>query len=192
MVGVRPVVRNETLKNRTVLRGLVLALAACALAAPLGCGSAYQATNDQELRNLEADEAARQKQAQQEAAERAAADSAAAAQDVKRYHAAVYFNVGSSMVYEDGYRELLWFIDKLKINPSAPVEIKGYADSSGFEGHNQLLSEQRADNVKRFLIQHGISEGRITTAGYSSNFPDEPNDTAKGRSRNRRVEVRVP
>ena len=173
----------------TILFGTLLF---AALAGVTGCGSAYQQTYDNEMRRLEADEAARQRQAQEEAARRTAAAAADAAAEVKKYVAVVYFDTGSSMIHEDGYRELLWFVDKLQIDPTARVEIKGFADSTGFEGHNQLLSEQRADNVMRFLVQKGIAADRITSAGYSSNFPDEPNDTAKGRSRNRRVDVRVP
>ena len=95
------------------MTGLMTGLA---IAAAVGCGSAYQATYDQEMRNLEADQAAQQKQAQEEAARRAAAQ-ASALDEVRRYHAVVYFNAGSAMIYEDGYRELLWFVDKIKLDP---------------------------------------------------------------------------
>ena len=48
-----------------------------------------------------------------------------------------------------------------------------------------------AKNAAAFLAQQGIPYDHIYPAGFSSNFPDEPNESAHGRSRNRRVEVRV-
>jgi outer membrane protein OmpA-like peptidoglycan-associated protein len=152
-----------------------LLVAACSL----GCPSAYQQTYDQELGRLEAQERQRQ---QMEAAARA---------EVLKYVAVVYFDVGSTMISEEGYHELLWFVDKIRSYPQAQIDAKGYADATGSEQSNQELSEDRAKNVASFLAQQGIPYEQISPAGFSSNFPDEPNDTARGRSRNRRAEVRV-
>ena len=84
--------RIEALRTRALRRILRFLTTGLAIAAAVGCGSAYQATYDQEMRNLEADHAAQQKQAQEEAAQRAAAQ-ASALDEVRRYHAVVYFNV---------------------------------------------------------------------------------------------------
>jgi outer membrane protein OmpA-like peptidoglycan-associated protein len=155
-----------------------LALAAVSLAAT-ACPSAYQRTYDRELAGLEAQEEQRQ------------AAEAAAREEARKYVAVVYFDTGSSMIHEDGYRELSWFVDQIRPYPEAQIDVKGYADASGQERSNQKLSEERAENVARFLAQQGIAPDRIAPAGFSSNFPDRENDTAQGRSRNRRVEVRV-
>jgi OOP family OmpA-OmpF porin len=144
-----------------------------------GCASAYQQTYDQELGRLEAQEHQRQ---QMEEAARA---------EARKYVAVVYFDVGSTMIREEGYRELLWLVDKIQPYPQAHIDVKGYADATGPEQSNQGLSEDRAKNVASFLAQQGIADQQIYPAGFSSNFPEEPNDTTKGRSRNRRVEVRV-
>jgi adhesin transport system outer membrane protein len=112
--------------------------------------------------------------------------------EAQNYVAVVYFSVGSSMIQEEGYHELLWFVDKIgPYRNQARVDVKGYADSSGHEQFNQELSNQRAKNVADFLAQQGLPYDHIYPAGFSSNFPDEPNESAQGRSRNRRVEVRV-
>jgi OOP family OmpA-OmpF porin len=96
------------------------------------------------------------------------------------------------MIQEEGYHELLWFVDQIApYRDQALVDVKGYADSSGHEQFNQELSNQRATNVADFLAQQGIAYDRIYPAGFSSNFPEQPNETARGRNRNRRVEVRV-
>ena len=146
----------------------------------LGCASAYDRTYDQELGQLRNQERQRQ---DMEAANRA---------DAQKYVAVVYFSVGSSMIQEEGYHELLWFADKTApYRNQAHIDVKGYADSSGHEQFNQELSNQRAKNVADFLAQQGFPYDHIYPAGFSTNFPDEPNESAQGRSRNRRVEVRV-
>ena len=146
----------------------------------LGCASAYDQTYDQELGRLRSQERQRQ---DMEAANRA---------EAQNFVAVVYFSVGSSMIQEEGYHELLWFSDKIApFRNQAQVDVKGYADSSGHEQFNQELSSERAKNVASFLAQQGISYDHIFPAGFSSNFPEEPNETAQGRNRNRRVEVRV-
>ena len=164
------------------MRTAVMALAA--LLCGMGCSSAYQKTYDEELARLEAQEAQRQA-AEQEAAR------AAACGEVKSYAAVVYFEVGSSMIHEDGYRELRWFADKFGMCREAQVDVKGYADSMGHEQLNQQLSTQRANAVTDFLVQQGVPRPQIAPAGFSSNFPERTNDTDHGRSRNRRAEVSV-
>ena len=145
----------------------------------LGCASAYDQTYNQEMGRLHAQERVRQEREE------------AARVEARKYVAVVYFNVGSSMIHEEGYRELLWFVDKIRPYPQAFIDVKGYADSTGSEGLNQELSGQRARDVASFLAQQGIPFDHIDPAGFSSNFPEEPNESAHGRSRNRRVEVRV-
>lgn len=146
----------------------------------LGCASAYDRTYDQELGRLRNQERQRQ---EMEAANRG---------DAQSFVAVVYFSVGSAMIQEEGYRELLWFVDKIApYRNDAYVDVKGYADSSGQEQFNQELSSQRARNVADFLSQQGIPYDHIDPIGFSSNFPEESNESAHGRSRNRRVEVRV-
>ncbi len=145
----------------------------------MGCASAYDQTYNQEMGRLHNQERARQQREE------------AAREEARKYVAVVYFNVGSSMIHEEGYRELLWFVDKIRPYPQAYIDVKGYADSTGSEQFNQELSGQRAKNVASFLAQQGIPLDHIDPAGFSSNFPEEPNESAHGRSRNRRVEVRV-
>ena len=146
----------------------------------LGCASAYDQTYDRELGRLRNQE--RQRQATEEAN----------LAEARRYVAVVYFGVGSSMIQEEGYRELLWFTDKIApYRDQTRIDVKGYADSSGHEPLNRELSDERARNVANFLAQQGIPRDHIFAAGLSSNFPEETNESERGRSRNRRVEVRV-
>jgi len=80
----------------------------------------------------------------------------------------------------------------LKSYPGLPILIEGHTDSVGKPEANQILSENRANAVKEWLTSHGeVLSGRITTTGYGQTAPVSPNDTAEGRQKNRRVEVRL-
>jgi outer membrane protein OmpA-like peptidoglycan-associated protein len=69
------------------------------------------------------------------------------------------------------------------------LQINGYTDSTGSFEYNQNLSEQRAESVARFFLNSGVAASRVRTAGMGPRDPIASNDTAAGRSQNRRVEL---
>ncbi len=69
------------------------------------------------------------------------------------------------------------------------VIIEGYTDSVGGDDYNQGLSQRRADSVRAYLVQQGVSSVRLTAAGMGEGSPVAGNDTSTGRQQNRRVEV---
>ena len=70
------------------------------------------------------------------------------------------------------------------------VQIEGYTDSTGGVEYNQKLSESRAQSVRDYLVQSGLTSERIiSTRGFGLNNPVATNDTAEGRQLNRRVEI---
>jgi outer membrane protein OmpA-like peptidoglycan-associated protein len=73
------------------------------------------------------------------------------------------------------------------------IEVRGYADSSGNAAMNQKLSMDRAQEVVAFLIQNcNVPVRRIVAPGaMGAADPAATNETAQGRSQNRRVEVKV-
>ena len=73
--------------------------------------------------------------------------------------------------------------------PSLHVSIEGHTDSVGGDEYNQNLSEQRAQAVRDYFVQQGISSSTIETHGYGKTAPIASNDTADGRQQNRRVEL---
>ncbi|HDQ43876.1 MAG TPA: OmpA family protein [bacterium] len=77
----------------------------------------------------------------------------------------------------------------LKNKPEINLEIRGYTDSIGSAASNLTLSQRRADTVKKFLVDQGISFHRLTAVGYGEADPIASNQTAKGRARNRRIEL---
>lgn len=73
--------------------------------------------------------------------------------------------------------------------PETRVRLDAYTDSTGADAYNQALSQRRADSVKAYLVQHGISASRIEARGHGEANPIASNDTAEGRAKNRRVEI---
>jgi len=89
-------------------------------------------------------------------------------------------------------RKLSPFVTILKEQPQRSIRIEGYTDSRGPESYNLDLSQRRADAVRDFLVDNGISPRRITARGYGKANPVASNATLAGRRENRRVEVIVP
>ena len=78
-----------------------------------------------------------------------------------------YFDLNRSEVRDDVKAMLNQNIAALKKNKSLAVNIKGYADSRGSEQYNKNLSGQRANAIKRYLIENGIPQRRIlSTLGF--------------------------
>lgn len=67
----------------------------------------------------------------------------------------------------------------------------GYTDDVGSEETNLDLSARRADAVRAFFSQHGLSATMMETVGRGEADPIADNGTAQGRAKNRRVEVVV-
>jgi outer membrane protein OmpA-like peptidoglycan-associated protein len=82
-------------------------------------------------------------------------------------------------------------VEILKRNPDRQVVIEGHTDWTGPEEYNQQLSQSRAEAVKKYMVENGVEEARLSTAGFGETQPIAPNDTRDGRDRNRRVEMKV-
>jgi general secretion pathway protein A len=76
-------------------------------------------------------------------------------------------------------------------HPSTEVIINGYTDSDGDYSYNKNLSKSRANIVKIFFVDRGISPSRIKTFGLGQKNPIGSNKTLKGRILNRRVEIKL-
>ena len=73
-------------------------------------------------------------------------------------------------------------------NPSVTIHITGHTDAVGSDEANQILSEGRANAVRKDLIKRGVAEERLTAEGKGEKEPVADNDTEEGRQLNRRVE----
>jgi outer membrane protein OmpA-like peptidoglycan-associated protein len=71
------------------------------------------------------------------------------------------------------------------------IEIQGYTDSTGRRSNNIRLSRKRADAVKNYLVELGLSPDLLTAVGFGPDHPVASNRTSSGRAQNRRIEFRV-
>jgi OmpA-OmpF porin, OOP family len=119
---------------------------------------------------------------------------AAAGQDVVDATLAnriIEFEPGNSTLTPNGLQVLDLLVPVLQKLPGRKFEVIGHTDSQGGRSHNIALSAARADSVKAYLGTKGIATDLIQTSGVGPDRPVAPNDTAEGRARNRRIELRV-
>jgi len=73
-------------------------------------------------------------------------------------------------------------------NPNIKVEIAGHTDSDGDAKTNLILSQYRADTVRKYLIKKGVKAENLKAIGYGEGKPLVKNDSEKNKQINRRVE----
>jgi hypothetical protein len=80
----------------------------------------------------------------------------------------ILFKRGSSELELESYSSIDPIIEYLKKKKDKKIKITGHTDKVGSDELNKKLSLDRADSVKRYLIQKGISKDRITSEGKGS------------------------
>lgn len=75
--------------------------------------------------------------------------------------------------------------------PDTRIEIQGHADATATEAHNLKLSQERAEAVRRYLIEKGFAAEQLTVQAFGEMRPADSNETEAGKAANRRVELRV-
>lgn len=153
------------------MRALIPALLS-SLLFMLGCQSGYNNAYEAETQRLEGELARQTEQA-------------------RKYVAIVLFSLNSDVIDDAGAREIEWFLEKIAPFPMVQIGVKGYTDSTGSEAQNVPLSNKRAWVVQDYLVSRGVAPERITASGYSASDPARSNTNAKGRTQNRRAEIRV-
>ena len=76
-------------------------------------------------------------------------------------------------------------------HPGLNLDIEGHTDSTGSDELNQKLSDQRANAVRKYLVEQGLVETSLIAVGFGKSMPVADNSTAAGRQQNRRVEIIV-
>jgi outer membrane protein OmpA-like peptidoglycan-associated protein len=105
--------------------------------------------------------------------------------------ALVQFEFDKVTIRKSSYAYLDSVAMKLKEHPGAVLVIDGYSDTTGSEHVNNLVSLQRAGQVKRYMMSKGINEKRLLAKGHGFSSPVADNHTRAGRARNRRASMVV-
>jgi peptidoglycan-associated lipoprotein len=81
--------------------------------------------------------------------------------------------------------------DYLRMNSGVKVTVEGYCDERGTEAYNIALGKQRAESVKKFLVDQGISTDRLVTVSYGEKKPIALGHDEASWAKNRRAQTVV-
>ncbi len=102
-------------------------------------------------------------------------------------NADIFFEFDSSTISTEAEAILRAKAEWMQRNPSLAIVIEGHCDNRGTTEYNLALGERRAEGVKRFLIDLGVSETRIRTISYGEERPLDRGDGEAAWSKNRRA-----
>jgi outer membrane protein OmpA-like peptidoglycan-associated protein len=101
----------------------------------------------------------------------------------------IYFERAKFNLLETSFPELNDLVTFMKRYPNVRIRLEGHTDNQGNPERNLELSENRAKEVKKYLVDQGIDENRIECIGYGGQRPTYSNANENLRPKNRRVEV---
>ncbi|MCE5262934.1 MAG: OmpA family protein [Deltaproteobacteria bacterium] len=102
----------------------------------------------------------------------------------------VEFDFGKATIRKGEQADIAQLADVMKKYPDLKITIEGHTDNVGNAKYNEKLSLQRANAVKKNLVdKYGIAASRLDTKGYGMTKPIASNKTKEGRQKNRRVEA---
>jgi outer membrane protein OmpA-like peptidoglycan-associated protein len=105
--------------------------------------------------------------------------------------ASIYYTTESHLLDKDAQILLKNFAAYLKQQSNISLQINGHTDDLGSENSNLLLSEKRAKEVVRFLIEQGVEASRLSYKGFGESQPKAPNNSAENRALNRRTDFEI-
>ena len=97
----------------------------------------------------------------------------------------IFFDTDKYELKPESRSELENLINLLQTNGKIRIEISGHTDNAGTAVYNLTLSKNRAKAVYDYLVEYGISAGRLSYEGYGLTKPIDTNETEQGRANNR-------
>ena len=104
---------------------------------------------------------------------------------------AIQFEVGKDVIKIASYAQLNEVVKILNEYSDYQLIIDGHTDNTGTAEKNQILSEKRADAIKKYFTDKGIEQSRLVATGYGFEKPIVPNTNAANKAKNRRVELNM-
>jgi outer membrane protein OmpA-like peptidoglycan-associated protein len=83
----------------------------------------------------------------------------------------IFYDFDKATLRPESTQALDSLIDLLNENPNITIELSSHTDCRGSDNYNQRLSQQRAESVVNYLIEHGIAEDRLKPVGYGESKP---------------------
>ncbi|WP_315821794.1 OmpA family protein [Paraflavitalea speifideaquila] len=103
----------------------------------------------------------------------------------------IFFATGSAKLLAKSNKSLDDVAKLMSEDANLKLDVEGHTDNTGKPASNQTLSEKRAKAVYDYLSGKGVGADRLKSAGFGQDKPIADNKTAKGRTENRRVELKL-
>jgi len=103
----------------------------------------------------------------------------------------IYFAQGDYQILDQSHQEISEIVLLLNQYPDMVIRLEGHTDRLGGRSANMALSENRVQEIKKYLINSGINQKRVKTAAFGGSKPISTEGTEESRQLNRRVEVRI-
>ncbi|MCR6720819.1 MAG: OmpA family protein [Chitinophagaceae bacterium] len=103
----------------------------------------------------------------------------------------IQFNKNSTVLATASYAVLDEVVTLLNENPELKLAVEGHTSKEGSLAVNTRVSNERAEAVRKYLIEKGIPEDRITATGYGPTRPLTTSDLETEQAKNRRVELKL-
>ncbi|MDE5982991.1 MAG: OmpA family protein [Duncaniella sp.] len=107
------------------------------------------------------------------------------------FNGGILFPTNGTTLSANAKKDLTSFANSLINNPNTNVQIYGYTDNTGSMNVNERVATGRADAVRNYLLNSGVSGTRLSAEGLPMQDYVASNETAEGRAQNRRVEIYI-
>ncbi|QOD59436.1 OmpA family protein [Polaribacter haliotis] len=112
-------------------------------------------------------------------------------QQIALLAASIYFDTNSDKIKSISYNTIGKIISLMKEVPDVKFVIEGHTDDRNSDRYNLYLSQKRANAVRKYMIQQGIANERLSAKGFGESRPKFSNENEGGRQLNRRVEIKA-
>ena len=110
---------------------------------------------------------------------------------IKSIAHSILFTSNSEKIQPASYKALDRLVTVMIKDPALKLGIEGHTDNTGSRRYNQVLSGKRALAIKMYLSQKGVRKDRMTATGYGPDKPIANNNTEQGKTKNRRVVLKL-
>ena len=104
---------------------------------------------------------------------------------------AVYFDFGKYDLRPASDAVLSDLAEEIKTLKNVRIQVTAHTDAIGTDAANTVLSQNRADAVKDFLVRQGVDAQIIQAEVFGENIPVADNESEEGRQKNRRATIKV-
>ncbi len=101
------------------------------------------------------------------------------------------FEQGKAVIRPESFPGLDELVALMKDNARLEIQLEGHTDNQGNAKANMELSQDRVDNVKKYITSKGVAKDRIKTKAFGGTKPLIQANSPEARAKNRRVEMRI-